>query len=73
MNQLKQYPKNLDQLTTFRLSSELRQDAETCAKYLGVSFSDFLRQSLGNYIYASRVQKDNGGHIKSEVIKDQLS
>lgn len=50
----KRYSKNLTQLTTFRLSSKLREDANSCAEYLGISFSDFLRQSLTRNIHVSR-------------------
>lgn len=42
----KRYSKDLTYLTTFRLSPDLRNKAEDCADYLGISFSDFLRQSL---------------------------
>jgi hypothetical protein len=49
----KRYPKNLTRLTTFRLSNEQRQRAEECADYLGISFSDFVRQSLTRNIHVS--------------------
>lgn len=49
----KRYPKNLTHLTTCRLSPKLREDAERCADYLGISFSDFLRQSLTRNIHVS--------------------
>lgn len=50
----KQYSKDLTHLTTFRLSPKLRDEAEECADYLGISFSDFLRQSLTRNIHVSR-------------------
>lgn len=41
-----QYRKDLTHLTTFRLSRDLRDKAELCAEYQGLTFSAFLRQSL---------------------------
>jgi hypothetical protein len=49
----RRYPKNLTRLTTFRLSSDQRQRAEECADYLGISFSDFVRQSINRNIHVS--------------------
>jgi antitoxin component of RelBE/YafQ-DinJ toxin-antitoxin module len=46
----RRYPKNLTRLTTFRLSDDLRLKAEECADYLGISFSDFIRQSINRNI-----------------------
>jgi len=46
----RRYPKNLTRLTTFRLSDDLRFKAEECADYLGISFSDFVRQSINRNI-----------------------
>jgi len=42
----KHYKKDLTHLTSIRLSNDLRQQAEYHAEYLGISFSDFVRQSL---------------------------
>ncbi len=49
----RRYPKNLTRLTTFRLSNDQRQQAEECADYLGISFSDFVRQSINRNINIS--------------------
>jgi hypothetical protein len=49
----KRYAKDLTHLTTIRLSPTLRDQAERCADYLGISFSDFLRQSLMRNIHVS--------------------
>lgn len=49
----RRYPKNLTRLTTFRLSDDQRQRAEECAEYLGISFSDFVRQSINRNINVS--------------------
>jgi predicted transcriptional regulator len=49
----RRYPKNLNRLTTFRLSDELRLKVEECADYLGISFSDFIRQSINRNINIS--------------------
>lgn len=49
----KRYPKNLTRLTCFRLSDEQRVKAEECADYLGISFSDFIRQSINRNINVS--------------------
>jgi TnpA family transposase len=53
------YSKDLTHLTTFRLSPRLREEAERCADFLGISFSDFLRQSLTRNIHAySKIEKE---------------
>ena len=49
----RRYPKNLTRLTTFRLSDDLRLKSEECADYLGISFSDFIRQSINRNIHVS--------------------
>jgi hypothetical protein len=49
----RRYPKNLTRLTTFRLSDDQRTKAEECAEYLGISFSDFVRQSINRNINVS--------------------
>lgn len=48
------YKKNLNRLTTVRLSDDLRIRAEQCAHYMGVSFSDFVRQSLTRNIHVAQ-------------------
>ncbi len=49
----KRYSKDLTHLTTFRMSERLRDEAERCAEHQGISFSDFLRQSLTRNIHVS--------------------
>lgn len=49
----RRYPKNLTRLATFRLSNDQRQRAEECADLLGISFSDFVRQSINRNINIS--------------------
>lgn len=49
----RRYPKNLTRLTTFRLSNDQRQKAEECADLLGITFSDFIRQSINRNINIS--------------------
>jgi hypothetical protein len=56
------YEKNLTHLTTIRMSPSLRQESERCADFLGISFSDFVRQSLNRNIRVS-------SNIENEYIK----
>lgn len=42
----KQYKKDLTKITSVRLSPNLLNEGIQCADSLGLSFSDFLRQSL---------------------------
>jgi len=46
MTKSKQYKKDLTKITSFRLSPNLLNEGIQCADSLGLSFSDFLRQSL---------------------------
>ncbi len=54
MRYSKRNSKDLTHLTTIRLSPEMRQRAEIHADYLGISFSDFVRQSINRNTLASR-------------------
>jgi hypothetical protein len=59
MRYQKQYTKDLTHLTTVRLSPKLREEAEHCAEHQGISFSDFLRQSLTRNIHiASKIEEE---------------
>ena len=49
----RRYTGDLTRLTTFRLSDTQRQKAEECADFLGISFSDFVRQSINRNINVS--------------------
>lgn len=62
----RRYPKNLNRLTTFRLSNDQRLKAEECAEFLGISFSDFVRQSINRNIHVSM-------SIESEVNRQTSS
>jgi hypothetical protein len=46
MTNSKQYKKDLTKITSVRLSPNLLNEGIKCADTLGLSFSDFLRQSL---------------------------
>jgi hypothetical protein len=69
----KKYSKDLTHLTTVRLSPSLRNDGERCAEYLGISFSDFIRQSLNRNIRVSmsieeEVNKQTSSRAMGRVI-----
>ena len=49
----KQYSKDLTKITSVRLSPNLLNEGIQCADSLGLSFSDFLRQSLVSSIKSS--------------------
>ena len=57
----KQYSKDLTKITSVRLSPNLLNEGIQCADSLGLSFSDFLRQSLIENIKQSESvdSKDN--------------
>lgn len=46
MTNSKQYKKDLTKITSVRLSPNLLSEGIKCADTLGLSFSDFIRQSL---------------------------
>lgn len=50
MRYSKRYSKDLTHTTTIRLSPDLREEAERYADYIGISFSDFVRQSINRNI-----------------------
>ena len=54
MHHSKRYSKDLTHLTTFRISPALREQAERAAEWCGISFSDFVRQSITRNIFVSR-------------------
>jgi predicted DNA-binding protein len=69
----RRYPKNLTRLTTFRLSNDQRQRAEECADFLGVSFSDFVRQSINRNINVSMgIEAEVNRQATSRAIGRQL-
>jgi len=65
MRYSKRYSKDLTHTTTIRLSPDLREEAERYADYIGVSFSDFVRQSINRNIRVS-------SGIEAEVNKRTL-
>jgi predicted HicB family RNase H-like nuclease len=50
----REYGKNLQHTMGIRLSPQLREEAEAAAKFHGMSFSTFLRQSLRRNITLSK-------------------
>lgn len=53
MTNSKQYKKDLTKITSVRLSPNLLNEGIQCADSLGLSFSDFIRQSLVSSINSS--------------------
>ena len=47
------YKKDKTHLTSFRMSQDLREQAEKSARSLRMNFSDFLRQSIIRNIHVS--------------------
>ncbi len=66
MNNQKHYTKDLTKITSVRLSANLLNEGIQCADSLGLSFSDFIRQSLTRNINLSLhsskkdISKSNG-------------
>jgi len=62
----KQYKKDLTKITSVRLSPNLLNEGIQCADSLGLSFSDFIRQSITRNINLSLhsskkdISKSNG-------------
>ena len=50
----RRYQKDLSRTTGIRLSETLREEAEEAANYQGMTFSQFLRQSLRRNITLSK-------------------
>ncbi len=67
MSASKQYSKDLNKLVSFRVSEELQTKASQHAYYQGISFSDFMRQSILNnlHIIRSHRKRDIGTSSKS--------
>ena len=61
----KQYSKDLTKITSVRLSPNLLNEGIQCADALGLSFSDFMRQSLIENIKQS-VSDDSKDSRQSE-------
>ena len=64
----KQYSKDLTKITSVRLSPNLLNEGIQCADSLGLSFSDFIRQSLvKNLVQITKAndscQSNNTGEI----------
>lgn len=58
----REYKKDLEQLTTIRMSKNMREKAEQAAAYLNMSFSSFVRQSVNRNIHIS-------SQIEEEVLR----
>lgn len=56
------YPREFDHLTSIRLSQSLREEAEKHARFQGMTFSEFVRQSITRNIYVAR-------DIEEEVVQ----
>ena len=52
------YTKDLTLSTTIRMSPSLRAQSEKAADAMGISFSDFCRQSLTRNIHVARAIED---------------
>ena len=53
MTNQKQYSKDLTKITSVRLSPNLLDEGLRCADTLGISLSDFIRQSIMSNIHDS--------------------
>ena len=53
MTNQKPYTKDLTKITSVRLSPNLLDEGIQCADSLGISLSDFIRQSIMSNIHAS--------------------
>ena len=62
----KQYSKDLTKITSVRLSPNLLNEGIQCADSLGLSFSDFIRQSLISSIN-SAVNKGTANQSKKTI------
>lgn len=72
MSHSKRYSKELTHLTTIRLSPEMRQRAEIHADYLGISFSDFVRQSINrNILVCCGIEEEISGRTLSAALGNQ--
>ena len=68
----KQYGKDLTHLTTIRLSPDMRQRAEIHADYLGISFSDFVRQSINrNILVCCGIEEEVSRRTLSAVLGNE--
>lgn len=56
------YQKHLTHLTSIRMPIILREEAETHARFQGMTFSEFVRQSINRNIHVAR-------DIEEEVVK----
>lgn len=58
----RKYSKDKGHLTSIRIPNSMRLQAEQAAEKLGISFSDFVRQSINRNLYVSTA-------IEEELIK----
>ena len=65
----KQYTKDLTKITSVRLSQNLLNEGIQCADSLGLSFSDFLRQSLiKNLVQITKANDRNQSNNTGKLI-----
>ncbi len=57
MRNSKKYTKDLTKITSIRLTENLLCQSIKCADDLGISFSDFVRQSINNNIDESLAER----------------
>jgi len=63
------YAKDLTHRTTLRISSHLREEAERCAEYQGITFSEFLRQAIRRNIYVAKGVEEE---VSRQLLKGAL-
>ena len=63
------YTKDLTQITTLRLSPRLHDAAQEYASFLGISFSEFVRQSLAANLDGSPPKVENGKDSMRDLIQ----
>jgi hypothetical protein len=63
------YTKDLTQITTLRLSPRLYDEAQDYASFLGISFSEFVRQSLAVNMASSSVNAEREKECRYPLIR----
>lgn len=69
MSASKQYSKDLNKLISFRVSEELQTKASQSAYYQGISFSDFMRQSVLNNLHIIKSQRKRDIRTSSKSMR----
>ena len=63
------YSKDLSHLTSIRISHRLREQAEHAAEIQGLTFSEFVRQSLNRNIHVAQKIEDE---IKDRLVRKTM-